>query len=107
MVEVVEVVDCLETSYIPKRLIYFRGHENQVSSALITRVCKNYETISDILSGECATRTLSNLYNLHSVRGTLENNILNLDSSMSGPHHYFGFISPTNTHIIKLSLIHI
>lgn len=91
-----------ETSYIPKRLIYFRGHEDQSDSALITRICKNYETISDILSGECATRTLSNLYNLHAVRGCiLPNKVLSLDSSMSGPHHYFGFILPTNTHIIK------
>lgn len=94
-----------ETSYIPKRLIYFKGHDNQDSSALITRVCKNYETISDILSGECATRTLLNLYNLHTVRGCLQNNILNLDSSMSGPHHYFGFIFPTNYHIIKFDTI--
>ena len=68
---------------------------------MITRVCKNYETISDILAGECATRTLLNLYNLHSIRGCLQNNVLILDTSMSGPHHYFGFILATDYHIIK------
>ena len=94
-----------ETSNIPKRLIYFTGHSKQSSSALITRICKNYETISDIFTGECATRTLSNLYNLHTVRGTILGNTLLLDSSMSGPHHYFGFILPTNTHIIKFDEI--
>lgn len=57
----------IETSSIPKRLIYFKGHPKQSSSALITRICKNYETISDIFTGECATRTLWNLYNLHAV----------------------------------------
>ena len=52
------------TTTEPKRIIYFRGYEKELNSAMITRVCKNYETICGLLEGESATRTLSNLYNL-------------------------------------------
>jgi hypothetical protein len=95
----------IETSTIPKRIIYFRGHSEEPGSALITRVCKNYETISALFTGESATRTLLNLYNLHTVRGILdpETRRLQLESSMSGPHHYYGFIMPTNAHTITFN----
>lgn len=89
------------TSIDPKRLIYFCGHKNQNKSALITRVCRNYETISTLFAGELATRTLWNLYNLHDVRGQTQNGELILRTSMSGPHHYFGWIDPYKSHIIK------
>jgi len=93
------------TNTVPKRIIYFRGHDKQLNSVMITRVCKNYETICGLLEGESATRTLLNLYNLHTVRGCLDrNNQLILDESMSGPHHYFGYIDPKAVHIIKPSL---
>jgi len=92
------------TATEPKRIIYFRGYEKQLNSVMITRVCKNYETICGLLEGESATRTLLNLYNLHTVRGCLDiTNQLCLDSSMSGPHHYFGYINPYKVHIIKPS----
>lgn len=85
----------LKTKNQTKRLIYFIGHPNEEKSALITLICDGYETISKLLmTGECATRTLLNLYNLHVVRGNLIDGKLDLDSSMSGPHHYFGFIDP-------------
>jgi len=53
---------------------YFIGHKEQINSVLITKVCKNYETLSTLYKGECATRTLSNLYNLHAVRGKINDN---------------------------------
>ena len=92
------------TTTKPKRIIYFRGYEKQLNSVMITRVCKNYETLCGLLEGESATRTLLNLYNLHTVRGCLDiTNQLLLDASMSGPHHYYGYIEPTKAHIIKPS----
>ena len=92
------------TATEPKRIIYFRGYEKQLNSVMITRVCKNYETLCGLLEGESATRTLLNLYNLHTVRVCLDTNKqLCLDSSMSGPHHYYGYIDPTKAHIIKPS----
>lgn len=84
------------TSTDVKRVIYFTGSKDQDKSALITKICKNYETLSGILKKESATRTLLNLYNLHAVRGPINSkNELIIDSSMSGPHHYFGWIDPT------------
>ncbi len=91
------------TSKEAKRLIYFKGHKDQPNSALITRVCKDYETVSKILTGEFASRTLSNLYNLHAARGVVRDGQLDVRSSMSGPHHYFGFLDPTHCHTITLS----
>ena len=85
----------MSTSCDTKRVIYFKGHANQKKSALITKVCKDYETLSAIYKGESATRTLWNLYNLHTVRGPLNSNgELISKSSMSGPHDYFGWIDP-------------
>lgn len=92
----------MSTSDQTKRLIYFVGHKKEKKSAMITRVCKNYETVSTLHEGEFASRTLSNLYNLHAVRGSLNSDgKLVFDSSMSGPHHYFGFIDPTAAHTIE------
>lgn len=85
-----------------KRLIYFKGHARHKDSTLITRVCKNYETISALLEGESATRTLANLYNLYAVRGPINvKGELILEASMSGPHHYFGSIDPRKHHTIE------
>ncbi len=92
------------TSDKTKRLIYFIGHKEQKNSALVTKVCKNYETVSTLLNGECATRTLSNLYNLHAVRGNKNfKGELIFDTSMSGPHHYLGWIDPTKSHTIDFN----
>lgn len=77
------------------RLIYFRGHPDEAGSALVCRVCRDYETVSRLLDGECATRTLSNLYNLHTVRGAVVAGKLRARTAMSGPHHYLGWIDPT------------
>jgi len=88
-----------------KRLIYFRGHHLQPNSALITQVCQHYETMSYMLSldMECATRTLSNLYNLHAVRGCVTAaGELAAESSMSGPHHYFGYLDPYAYHTVSI-----
>lgn len=92
------------TSDKSKRLIYFVGHKKQEKSVLITKVCKNYETLSTLYKGEAATRTLSNLYNLHTVRGRRNNKgELIFDTSMSGPHHYFGYIDPIKFHTIEFN----
>ena len=40
----------MQVTYIePKRLIYFIGHPNEKNSALITQICDNYSTISEII----------------------------------------------------------
>lgn len=91
------------TANKPKRLIYFIGHPNQERSALICQVCKYYETFSKIFTGEFATRTILNLYNLHAIRGKLNAaGELIADTSMSGPHHYLGFIQPYNSFTIEI-----
>lgn len=91
------------TSVQPKRLIYFRGHKKERDSAMITQICMNYETFSGLREGECATRTLLNLYNLQAVRGRLtKENLLALETSMSGPHHYFGYLNPFGIYTIEI-----
>lgn len=104
-----------QTQTTPKRLIYFSGHPRLTGNKMITRVYADYETVSGLFngfqnvfpgwSGECASRTLSNLYNLHACRGLITNTNtgiepsgqkpqLQLETSMSGPHHYLGHIDP-------------
>jgi hypothetical protein len=63
----------------------------------------HHETFTPLLRGvpEFATRTLLHLYNLHATRGRLSGGQLDVDSSMSGPHHYFGALDPTQTHTIS------
>lgn len=85
-----------------QRLIYFRGHPDIKNSVLITQVCDDYSTIPT-MDLECATRTLLNLYNLQTVRGLVKNGELDSNSSMSGPHNYYGFIDPLSYHTIKFS----
>jgi hypothetical protein len=98
---------------IPKRLLYFKGISG-ISSALVTKLYKGYETARQMFNTnaiiksirerkmdlEAATRTLSNLYNLRAVRGNVGPNGLIFESSMTGPHHYGGYIDPTKTYII-------
>ena len=86
-----------KTSHDPKRLIYFTGHPSHPRSAMVTQVCRDYETLTGLGHAECATRTLSNLYNLHVARGllTTPHHRMEFASSMSGPHHYLGWLDPT------------
>jgi hypothetical protein len=101
-----------ETQTNLKRLIYFTGHPKIADSKLITRVCADYETVSKLFcgTGECASRTMSNLYNLHTCRGVVITNPdtqkldLELESSMSGPHHYLGHIDPRDYITIHIPL---
>lgn len=96
------------TSDITKRLIYFIGHPDQDKSVLICKICRDYETMSRIYSGEFALRTLLNLYNLHAVRGILnDDNQLIFNTSMSGPHHYFGWIDPRKSYVLSNRLKYI
>jgi hypothetical protein len=105
-----------QTQTTPKRLIYFSGHPRLAGNKMITRVYADYETVRGLFnglpnvlsgfscwSGECASRTLSNLYNLHACRGLFTTESietddgkqqLQLETSMSGPHHYLGHIDP-------------
>lgn len=115
-----------ESQTIPKRLIYFAGHpalndsddNNGVvntGNKIITRVYADYQTVNGLVNWatgnwiphECASRTLSNLYNLHACRGIINNDRqLDLESSMSGPHHYLGHLDPRDyisIHIPQIS----
>jgi hypothetical protein len=69
---------------------------------MITLIASDFYTIRHVLyDGECMTRTLSNLYNLHAVRGCLDGSGRLCDqSSMSGPHHYLGHLDPRRHHVI-------
>ena len=89
------------TSTTAKRMVYFKGQKDEEDGALVTVLCKDYETVFQLLKGESATRTLLNLYNLHAVRGVLNDGRLVFRSSMSGPHHYFGWIDPRHAHVIR------
>jgi hypothetical protein len=105
------------TQTTPKRIIYFTGHPEINDTAgdnkMITRVYGDCGTVSGLLHDstygwlplECASQTLSNLYNLHACRGCIISNsagthkipsemVLDLSASMSGPHHYLGHIDP-------------
>ena len=87
------------TSNRPKRLLYLYIDN---SNYIIVKICMNFETFSTILTGEFATRTWLNLENLKVIRGKRDQNKkLLLNTSMSGPHDYFGWINPFHTHIIK------
>ena len=88
------------TSVTAMRLLFFKGCSEEEDSALVTRVCKDYETISAVHRGECATRTFLNLYNLRAVRGPVKGQLV-ANASMSGPHHYFGWIDPRKSYTLK------
>lgn len=96
------------TSDTTQRLIHFRGHVDQPHSMLITQVCDQYQTISLLVKGipESASRTLSNLINLHAVRGNIVDGVLDLETAMVGPLKYYGFIDPHDTHIIIDNIYH-
>lgn len=96
------------TTMNTQRLIYFQGHPKQNGSMMITQICDQYQTISLLIKGipECASRTLSNLVNLHAVRGNLIDGILDLDSAMIGPLKYYGYIDPHDTHTIIDGIYH-
>jgi hypothetical protein len=86
------------TSVDARRYVLFKGHKDQAKSAMVTQLARDYETFTGLLRGESATRTLMNLCNLHAVRGRLDRDgKLVVASSMSGPHHYLGWLDPTQT----------
>lgn len=86
------------------RAIVFRGHKNETDSILVTQLFAGLESVTQLLDGECSLRTMSNLDNLHVVRGLLNNDTKRLDfqSSMTGPHHYFGYMDPYQWHSIDI-----
>lgn len=89
------------------RVAVFRGHEDEKNSMLMTKLFAGFESVSQLLSeGECSLRTVSNLDNLHVVRGLLspKNGRLLLETSMTGPHHYFGCLDPHMWHKIMVTL---
>lgn len=94
-----KVVTATET----KRLVYFKGHKDERNSALICQLSSGFETVSKLLEGESALRTLLNLYNLWAVRGPIdpETGKLDFPASMSGPHHYTGFIQPLKHYVLE------
>jgi hypothetical protein len=78
------------TNTTPRRIVYFRGHEKQKESALIT------------IDLECSMRTVADLYNLQVVRGNIVDGVLDLESSMSGPHHYYGYLDPFASYTVSI-----
>lgn len=78
------------------RVCFFRGHGDEHNSMLLTKLFAGYESVSQIWDGEYSLRTMSNLDNLHVVRGNLcsKTQRLQLQSSMTGPHHYYGYLDP-------------
>jgi hypothetical protein len=95
----------MKTKVKTKRLIYFQGHPKQNDSAHIVKICADYTTFPtpDL---ECSWRTVANLYNLQTVRGNLINGELDLESSMSGPHHYYGNLDPTKHYTLEIKDSH-
>jgi hypothetical protein len=88
------------TNTEPRRYARFRSPLGN-GGILVTKLAAGFETLSALLTGESATRTLSNLHNLVAVRGlTGSDGNLALETSMSGPHHYLGWLDPTKQHVI-------
>lgn len=85
------------TKSIAKRLLEF----NHNGVYLAVKLCAGYRTFIDIFadSGENSIRTAWNLYNLRVIRYP-RHLPFNLNSSMSGPHHYLGTLSPFHTYRI-------
>jgi hypothetical protein len=93
------------TDHRVMRVVIFQGHPLEKDSRLVTKLYANYETISKLHEGECSMRTVDNLHNLHIVRGQLnEKNQLILSTSMSGPHHYFGFLDPKKRYRLQFDV---
>lgn len=88
------------------RVVAFKGHAEESQSILLTKLCAGFESVTQLLSGEFSLRTASNLDNLHVMRGLLSptNGRLLLETSMSGPHHYFGFLDPLLTYRLHVSV---
>lgn len=88
-----------QTSILTKRILFL--YDKQIQ--LTVKICKNHETISSIILGdnEFATRTWLNLKNLKVIRGNIENGKLIIETSMTGPHEYFGWVCPFDTFIIR------
>jgi hypothetical protein len=80
----------------PKRLYYFD------SKKILTTICKDNQFIPNLLTGECITRVILNLRNLLVSRG-YENDE---ESMMTGPHFYYGFISPYSVYQIKNNIFY-
>jgi len=85
------------------RVILFKGLTDH--GALITQLHDGFETVTKLYVGESATRTLLNLCNLHAVRGKKDptSGEVILNTSMSGPHDYFGWLDPTKAFTIQMT----
>lgn len=86
------------------RVVAFQGHRDESISYLLTKLYSGFESLTQLIDGECSLRTMSNLNNLHVVRGLLspDSKRLLLETSMSGPHHYFGYLNPRKFHILRI-----
>lgn len=83
---------------------FFRGHEFEAQSCLITQLFAGVDFLTDVLVHEFQICLLSNLNNLYVVRGNLNpvSKRLQLKSSMTGPHHYFGFLDPRKCYRLQI-----
>jgi hypothetical protein len=72
-----------------------KGHTGQPDSVLAIQICQ------DIDSGKISPDVYQDLYNLRAVRGKTNGySSLIFDTTMSGPHHYFGTVDPTKWYTI-------
>ncbi len=89
------------------RVAIFEGHKEEKNSRLICKLYHEYFLFPTQISldPEFSARTMMNLINLHTVRGNLheKSKILDLETSMSGPHHYFGYLEPIKSYFLKFN----
>ena len=86
------------------RAIVFRGHKEEKDSMFVTQLFAGFESVTKLWDFECSLRTVSNLDNLYVVRGVLDarSGRLRFETSMTGPHHYFGYMDPFKCYRIRV-----
>lgn len=89
------------------RIVIFKGHDQEENSRLVCKIYDDYTLLPKQISlnPECSARTVMNLLNLHTIRGNLhvKSKSLDLETSMSGPYHYWGYLEPTKCYHLHLT----
>lgn len=83
------------TNTTPQAVMLLKGHTGHPNSVLAIQICQ------DIVGGKISPELYQDLYNLRAVRGKTNGySSLMFDTTMSGPHHYFGTVDPTKWYTI-------